>query len=167
MHGGGWVLGNAGTHDRLVRELAVGTGAAVVFVEYDRSPEAHYPVAIEQGYATAQWIVREGAANGLDPERIAVAGDSVGGGMTAALALMAGERGDVRFVHQSMYYPVTDAGDGHRLLRAVRGGLLPHREGDGVVLGRLPARRSSGAPSRSPHRCARPTSSSPGSRRRS
>jgi acetyl esterase/lipase len=109
MHGGGWVLGNAGTHDRLVRELAVGTGAAVVFVEYDRSPEAHYPVAIEQGYATAQWIVREGAANELDPDRIAVAGDSVGGGMTAALALMAGERGDVRFVQQSMYYPVTDA----------------------------------------------------------
>jgi acetyl esterase len=110
IHGGGWVLGNADTHDRLVRELAVGTGAAVVFVEYERSPEAHYPVAIEQGYATAQWIVREGAANQLDPERIAVAGDSVGGGMTAALALLANERGDVRFVHQSMYYPVTDAG---------------------------------------------------------
>jgi acetyl esterase/lipase len=109
MHGGGWVLGNADTHDRLVRELAVGTGAAVAFVEYDRSPEAHYPVAIEQGYATAQWIAREGAANGLDADRMAVAGDSVGGNMTAALALMAGERGDVRFVHQSMYYPVTDA----------------------------------------------------------
>ena len=109
MHGGGWVLGNADTHDRLVRELADGTEAAVVFVEYDRSPEAHYPVAIEQGYATAQWIVREGDANQLDPERIAVAGDSVGGGMTAALALMANERGDVRFVQQSMYYPVTDA----------------------------------------------------------
>jgi acetyl esterase len=109
MHGGGWVLGNAGTHDRLVRELAVGTGAAVVFVEYDRSPEARYPVAIEQGYATARWITREGAANGLDPDRMAVAGDSVGGNMTAALALMAQDRGDVRFVHQSMYYPVTDA----------------------------------------------------------
>src|SRR4051795_12332335 len=110
MHGGGWVLGNAATHDRLVRELACGAGAALAFVEYDRSPEAHYPVAIEQGYATARWIVREGAANGLDPDRIAVAGDSVGGGMTAALALMAHERGDVRFVQQSMYYPVTDAG---------------------------------------------------------
>jgi acetyl esterase len=109
MHGGGWVLGNAATHDRLVRELAVGTGAAVVFVEYDRSPEAHYPVAIEQGYATAQWITREGAANGLDPERMAIAGDSVGGGMTAAITLMAHDRGDVRFLHQSMYYPVTDA----------------------------------------------------------
>src|SRR3954471_5947832 len=109
MHGGGWVLGNAGTHDRLVRELAVGTGAALMFVEYDRSPEARYPVAIEQAYATARWIVREGPANGLDPERLAIAGDSVGGGMTAAITLMAQERGDVRFVHQSMYYPVTDA----------------------------------------------------------
>src|SRR3954463_7353302 len=109
MHGSGWVLGNAGTHDRLVRELAVGTGAAVAFVEYDRSPEAQYPVALEQGYATARWIVREGAANQLDRNRIAVAGDSVGGNMTAALTLMAKERGDVRFVHQSMYYPVTDA----------------------------------------------------------
>ncbi|MFI7129352.1 alpha/beta hydrolase fold domain-containing protein [Nonomuraea sp. NPDC050153] len=58
VHGGGWVLGNAGTHDRLVRELAVGAGAAVVFVEYDRSPEARYPVAIEQADATAQWITR-------------------------------------------------------------------------------------------------------------
>ncbi|NJP88619.1 alpha/beta hydrolase [Nonomuraea sp. FMUSA5-5] len=110
VHGGGWVLGNAGTHDRLVRELAVGTGAAVVFVEYDRSPEARYPVAIEQAYATAQWIVKEGAAEGLDASRLAVAGDSVGGNMTAALTIMAKRRGDVRFVHQSLYYPVTDAG---------------------------------------------------------
>ncbi len=110
MHGGGWVLGNAATHDRLVRELAVGVGAAVVFVEYDRSPEARYPVAIEQGYAVAQWIGREGSSYNLRPQRLAVAGDSVGGGMTAALALMAHDRGDVEFVHQSMYYPVTDAG---------------------------------------------------------
>src|SRR3954454_4202012 len=109
MHGGGWVLGNAGTHDRLVRELACGAGAALAFVEYDRSPEARYPVAIEQGYATAQWIVRDGAAHGLDPERMAIAGDSVGGGMTAAITLMAQDRGDVRFVQHSMYYPVTDA----------------------------------------------------------
>jgi acetyl esterase/lipase len=109
MHGGGWVLGNAGTHDRLVRELVTGTGAALAFVEYDRSPEARYPVAIEQGYAVARHIVRDGAAHGLDPERMAVAGDSVGGCMTAALALMARDRGDVRFVHQAMFYPVTDA----------------------------------------------------------
>jgi acetyl esterase len=110
MHGGGWVLGNSGTHDRLIRELAVGVNAAVVFVEYDRSPEAHYPVAIEQGYATARWITQNGSAEGLDATRLAVAGDSVGGNMTAALAILAKQRGDVRFVHQSMYYPVTDAG---------------------------------------------------------
>jgi len=109
MHGGGWILGNAGTHDRLVRELAVGARAALAFVEYPNSPEARYPTAIEQGYATAQWITRNGAANGLDATRMAVAGESVGGNMTAALALMAKERGDVTFVQQSMYYPVTDA----------------------------------------------------------
>jgi acetyl esterase len=109
MHGGGWILGDAATHDRLVRELAVGARAAVAFVEYTPSPEARYPVAIEQGYATAQWITREGAAHGLDASRMAVAGESVGGNMTAALALMAKERGDVTFVQQSMYYPVTDA----------------------------------------------------------
>ena len=109
MHGGGWVLGNADTHDRLVRELAVGANAALAFVEYTKSPEAKYPVAIEQGYATAQWIMREGGEKGLDASRLAVAGESVGGNMTAALALMAKERGDVRFVHQSIYYPVTDA----------------------------------------------------------
>src|SRR4029077_14166918 len=57
----------------------------------------------------AQWVVREGAEHGLDPERMAIAGDSVGGNMVAAITLMAQERGDVRFVHQSMYYPVTDA----------------------------------------------------------
>src|SRR5262245_53664769 len=66
VHGGGWILGNAGTHDRLVRELAVGVNAAIVFVEYDRSPEAHYPVAIEQVYATAQWITKNGKDEGLD-----------------------------------------------------------------------------------------------------
>jgi acetyl esterase/lipase len=109
MHGGGWVLGNAATHDRLVRELAVGARAALAFVEYPNSPEAHYPVAIEQGYATAQWVVREGRSKGLDPNRIAVVGESVGGDMTAALTLMAKERGDVQFVHAGMYYPVTDA----------------------------------------------------------
>jgi acetyl esterase/lipase len=109
LHGGGWVLGNAGTHDRLVRELAVGVNAAIVFVEYALAPEAHYPVQIEQAYATAQWVTKEGASEDLDPTRMAVAGDSVGGNMAAALTLLAKLRGDVRFVHQSLYYPVTDA----------------------------------------------------------
>src|SRR4029453_2988210 len=67
VHGGGWGLGNAGPPDRLVRELAVGVNAAVVFVEYDRSPEARYPVALEQAYAAARWIARRGPAEGLAP----------------------------------------------------------------------------------------------------
>jgi len=110
VHGGGWVLGNADTHDRLVRELAVGADAAVAFVEYDRSPEARHPVAIEQAYAAAQWIIRNGQSEGLDSSRLAVAGDSVGGNMAAVLAILAKQRGDVTFIHQSLYYPVTDAG---------------------------------------------------------
>ncbi|MGY0489999.1 alpha/beta hydrolase [Streptomyces sp. WG-D5] len=109
IHGAGWVFGNAHTHDRLVRELAVGAGAAVVFPEYDLSPEARYPVAIEQNYAVARWVVAEGAGHGLDGARLAVAGDSVGGNMTAALTLMAKERGDVTPLHQVLFYPVTDA----------------------------------------------------------
>ncbi|MGI5460568.1 alpha/beta hydrolase [Streptomyces sp. CA-249302] len=109
IHGAGWVFGNAHTHDRLVRELAVGTGAAVVFPEYDLSPEARYPVAIEQNYAVARWVVRQGAAKDLDATRIAVAGDSVGGNMTAALTLMAKQRGEVPLVQQVLFYPVTDA----------------------------------------------------------
>jgi acetyl esterase len=109
LHGGLWVLGNARTHDRLVRELAVGANSAVVFVEYAKSPEVRYPVAIEQSYATARWVVDEGAGRGLDGTRIAVAGDSVGGGMATVLTLLAKQRGDVAFVQAQMYYPVTDA----------------------------------------------------------
>ena len=109
IHGGGWVLGNTGTHDRLVRDLAVGADVAVAFVEYDRSPEAHYPVALEQAYATARWITENGADEGIEATRLAVAGDSVGGNMAAAVAIMAKQRGDVTFCHQSLYYPVTDA----------------------------------------------------------
>lgn len=109
IHGAGWVFGNAHTHDRLVRELAVGAQAAVVFPEYDLSPEARYPVAVEQNYAVAQWVVGQGAAKNLDATRIAVAGDSVGGNMSAALTLMAKQRGDVPLVQQVLFYPVTDA----------------------------------------------------------
>lgn len=108
-HGAGWVFGNAHTHDRLVRDLAIGVNAAVVFPEYDRSPEVHYPVANEQSYAVAQWVTAHGAQNGIDSERIAVVGDSVGGNMAIALTLMAKERGDIRFVQQVLFYPVTDA----------------------------------------------------------
>ncbi|WP_225823502.1 alpha/beta hydrolase [Streptomyces naphthomycinicus] len=109
IHGAGWVFGNAHTHDRLVRELAVGAEAAVVFPEYDLSPEARYPVAIEQNFTVAKWVVEQGADKGLDSSRLAVAGDSVGGNMTAALTLMAKERGGIPLAQQVLFYPVTDA----------------------------------------------------------
>ncbi|GAA1338175.1 alpha/beta hydrolase [Saccharothrix algeriensis] len=109
VHGAGWVFGNARTHDRLVRELAVGVGAAVVFPDYSLSPEARYPVALEEGYAVARWITDSGADHGLDASRLAVAGDSVGGNMSAALTLLAKRRGDVAFRQQVLFYPVTDA----------------------------------------------------------
>ncbi|MDX3310076.1 alpha/beta hydrolase [Streptomyces sp. NPDC054884] len=109
IHGAGWVFGNAHTHDRLVRELAVGVGAAVVFPEYDLAPEARYPVAIEQNFAVARWVVEQGASKNLDGTCVAVAGDSVGGNMAAALTLMAKERGGVPLAQQVLFYPVTDA----------------------------------------------------------
>lgn len=109
VHGAGWVFGDAHTHDRLVRDLAVGAEAAVVFPEYDRAPEFQYPHQIEQAYAVAQWVTKQGADKGLDGSRIAVAGDSVGGNMSAALTLLAKERGDVGFVFQVLFYPVTNA----------------------------------------------------------
>ncbi|MFE3636496.1 alpha/beta hydrolase [Streptomyces cellostaticus] len=109
IHGAGWVFGNAHTHDRLVRELAVGTGAAVVFPEYALSPEHRYPVAVEQNWTVARWITTDGAGHGLDASRIAVAGDSVGGNMSAALTLMAKERGGLDLRAQVLFYPVTDA----------------------------------------------------------
>jgi acetyl esterase len=109
IHGGGWILGDRNTHDRLVREIAVGTGAAIVFVDYDRSPEARYPVAIEQAYAATRYVVDHGADLRIDPSRLAVAGDSVGGNMAAALTLMARLRRGPKIAFQVLFYPVTDA----------------------------------------------------------
>jgi acetyl esterase/lipase len=109
FHGGGWVLGDANTHDRLVREIANGADAAVVFVNYTRSPEAKYPVAIEQAFAATKYVAENGRALHLDTTRIAVAGDSVGGNMAAEVTLLAKERGGPNIIFQILYYPVTDA----------------------------------------------------------
>jgi acetyl esterase len=109
IHGGGWILGDRETHDRLTREIAVGAHAAVVFVDYDRSPEARYPVAIEQAYAATRYVVEHGRELGVDPTRLAIFGDSVGGNMTAAVTLMAKARGGPTFALQVLCYPVTDA----------------------------------------------------------
>jgi acetyl esterase len=128
FHGGGWVLGDKETHDRLVREIARGAQATVVFVDYERSPEARYPVAIEQAYAATQWVAKNAASIGVDPTRLIVAGDSVGGNMVAAVTLLARERGTPKIDFQILCYPVTDAnlntpsyqafGDGYWLTRA-------------------------------------------------
>jgi acetyl esterase len=109
IHGGGWILGDKDTHDRLTRELAVGANAAVVFVDYDRSPEARYPTAIEQAYASILYVVEHAQALKVDATRLALFGDSVGGNMSAALTLMAKERRGPRFTLQVLFYPVTNA----------------------------------------------------------
>jgi len=109
FHGGGWVLGDAATHDRLVREVAHGAGAAVVFVNYTPAPEARYPAAIEEAYGATKWVAENGAAIGVDSTRLAVAGDSVGGNMAAAVTLLAKERGGPAIRFQALFYPVTDA----------------------------------------------------------
>jgi acetyl esterase len=109
FHGGGWILGNAFTHDRLVRELAVGANIAVVFVNYTPTPEARYPQANEEAYAATKWIKENGAKLGLNTAKIAVGGDSVGGNMAIAVTLMAKERKGPAIDFQLLFYPVTDA----------------------------------------------------------
>jgi acetyl esterase len=109
IHGGGWVLGDTGTHDRLVRELAVGANAVVVFVDYDRAPESPFPNAVEQSYAVARYVAGHADEFGADARRLVVAGDSVGGGMAAVVALMAKERKGPEIAGQLLLYPVTDA----------------------------------------------------------
>ena len=110
FHGGGWVLGDRDTHDRVIREIAVGAQAAVVFVDYDRSPEARYPIAIEQAYAATLYVADNAAELRIDPLRLAVAGDSVGGNMAAAITLMSKQRRGPKIGFQVLFYPVTDAG---------------------------------------------------------
>jgi acetyl esterase len=109
VHGLGWVFGGPVTHDRLIREIAVGVNAAVVFPDYDLAPEAKYPTQIEQVYAVANWIGMNGPEQSLDTTRIAVAGDSVGGNMATVATILAKQRGGVQFKGQLLYYPVTDA----------------------------------------------------------
>ena len=109
FHGGGWVLGSKNTHDRLLRDLVNGTNAAFVFVNYTPSPEAQFPVPIEQDYAATRYIAEHGAELGLDAARLAVAGDSVGGNMAAVITQLAKERKGPPIRYQVLFYPVTDA----------------------------------------------------------
>ncbi len=110
FHGGGWVLGSFDSYDRFVRELANATQAALVFVEYSLSPEARYPVALNECYAATKWVSENGPGLGLDVSRVAVAGDSAGGNLAAAVCLLAKERGGPKIAAQTLIYPATAAG---------------------------------------------------------
>ena len=107
-HGGGWVLGSKNTHDRLVRDLVNRTNAAFVFVNYTPSPEAQFPIPIEQGFAALKYVAEHGDELDLDTTRLAIAGDSVGGNMAAVVAQLAKERKGPTIRYQVLFYPVTD-----------------------------------------------------------
>jgi len=109
IHGAGWVLGGWQSHDRLCLELANKANAAVVFVDYSLSPEAKYPVAIEESYAVAKWVSENAKEINVDASRMAVAGDSVGGNMSIALTMMCKEKNGPKLAFQCLFYPVTDA----------------------------------------------------------
>jgi acetyl esterase len=109
IHGGGWVLGDFKTHERLVRELANKANVAIVFVNYTPAPEAQYPVQIEQAYAALKWVAENAKSINVDGSRLAIAGDSVGGNMAAAVTLLAKERGGPKIIFQELFYLVTDA----------------------------------------------------------
>jgi acetyl esterase len=109
FHGGGFVLGDRDDWDRLLRDLAHAADAAIVFVEYSRSPEVRYPVAIEEAYAATRWVAENGHEINVDGTRLAVAGDSAGANITAAITLLAKQRGGPKLDLQVLFYPNTDA----------------------------------------------------------
>ena len=105
-HGGGWILGNEGTHEPLCRKLANGVQAAVVFINYTPSPEAQFSTIINQVHQAAEFIYNNGDKYNFDSDRIAIAGDSVGGNMATVVAMT---NRNVKFIYQCLFYPVTDA----------------------------------------------------------
>ncbi len=109
IHGGVWIVGNFENHKRLVRDLVVGSGQIAVFVEYTSLPAAKYPVQLDQCYASLEWVKTHAHEFGADGSRIAVAGNSVGGNMSAALALMAKDRHGPKISYQVLMIPATDA----------------------------------------------------------
>jgi acetyl esterase len=141
-HGGGWVMGNRNTHDHLIRELAVQTRAAIVFVEYDNAPAVRYPVNNEQAYSALDYVAANGAALGIDSSRLAVAGDSAGGNMAIAVTMMAKERHGPRIAHQLLFYPVTDdVSDDGSYRQFANGPFLTRRAMDYFLEANYPADR--------------------------
>jgi len=109
FHGGGWILGDYPTHERFVRDLVADSGFPAVFVNYTPSPEAHYPTAVNQAYAATKWVATHGDEIEVDGKRLALVGNSVGGNMTAVVALMAKDKGGPEIKCQILFWPVTDA----------------------------------------------------------
>lgn len=109
IHGGVWIVGNFQNHQRLLRDLVVGSGQVGVFVEYTPLPEAKYPTQVEESYAALKWVAAHAADFGADGSRIAIAGNSVGGNMTAALTLMAKDQNGPKIALQVLFIPATDA----------------------------------------------------------
>ena len=107
-HGGGWVIGDLDTHDVLCRQLANGSGCAVVAVDYALSPELRFPAAVDDSLAATYWVARNAQALGLDPARLAVGGDSAGGNLAAVVALAARDAADLPIAFQLLIYPATD-----------------------------------------------------------
>lgn len=109
FHGGGWILGDKNIYDNIVREISHGAQAAVIFVDYDKSPESQYPIAIEEAYAATKYIAQNGIEFNLNSSKLAVMGDSVGGNMATVVTMLAKERGGPKIDYQVLFYPVTDA----------------------------------------------------------
>lgn len=108
FHGGGWVRGNLDTHDGICRWLAADAGCLVISVAYRRAPENRFPAAVEDAYAAVEWAANNGSAFRGEPDRLAVAGDSAGGNLAAAVSLMARDRNGPAIEHQLLLYPVLD-----------------------------------------------------------
>ena len=113
FHGGGWVIGDLDTHDTVCRELANGSGCAVIAVDYRMGPEHRFPAAVDDCIAATYWVERNAAALRLDPQRLAVGGDSAGGNLAAVVALTARDAGDLKLAFQLLIYPATDMRRGH------------------------------------------------------
>jgi acetyl esterase/lipase len=109
FHGGGWVIGDFPTHERLIRDLVVRSGAAAIYVDYTRSPEAKYPTAVNQAYAATKWVAENGKKIGVDGSRLAVAGNSAGGNIATVVSLKAKAAGTPKLKFQLLFWPVTDA----------------------------------------------------------
>jgi acetyl esterase len=108
FHGGGWTIGDLDTHDVLCRELSNGAGCAVLSVDYRMGPENRFPCAVEDCYAATVWCRDQAAALGLDPQRMAVGGDSAGGNLAAVVAIQARDAGNLPLRYQLLIYPATD-----------------------------------------------------------